>query len=116
MQRTDVGQPLWVERSYTCIHTYIHTHVCREPTWDSHFEWNVPMGTQLLTIAVIDFDTVTEDDLVSNLYIYIRVYVCMHVCIVMDHDTVTEDDLVSNIYMYIHVYMYVYSCIYYCGH
>jgi hypothetical protein len=37
----------------------------RNPVWNASFEWKVPVQSQLLTIAVVDHDTVTEDDLVS---------------------------------------------------
>jgi hypothetical protein len=37
----------------------------RNPVWNANFEWTVPMQTELLTIAVVDHYTITEDDLVS---------------------------------------------------
>jgi hypothetical protein len=45
----------------------------RNPVWDANFEWTVPMNTQLLTIAIVDHDTITDDDLVRG----IRLFVCM---------------------------------------
>jgi Ca2+-dependent lipid-binding protein len=36
----------------------------KNPVWDANFEWTVPGDARLVTIAVIDHDTVTEDDLV----------------------------------------------------
>ncbi len=37
----------------------------RNPTWNSHFEWVVPPDVRLLTIALVDQDRLTRDDLVS---------------------------------------------------
>ncbi len=36
----------------------------RNPTFDANFEWQVPVDTELLTVAIVDHDTITEDDLV----------------------------------------------------
>jgi Ca2+-dependent lipid-binding protein len=38
----------------------------KNPVWDANFEWTVPPESRLVTIAVIDHDTVTEDDLVCT--------------------------------------------------
>jgi Ca2+-dependent lipid-binding protein len=40
------------------------------PMWDANFEWVVPVEAQLITIAVLDKDTLTDDDLV-----------CYHACV-----------------------------------
>ncbi len=37
----------------------------RNPEWDANFEWTVPSELRLVTIAIIDHDTITEDDLVG---------------------------------------------------
>jgi hypothetical protein len=37
----------------------------RNPVWDANFEWTLSMDTQLLTVALVDHDTITEDDLVG---------------------------------------------------
>jgi hypothetical protein len=35
------------------------------PEWNAKFEWLVPVEAQLITVAVIDHDTLTQDDLVG---------------------------------------------------
>jgi hypothetical protein len=42
----------------------------RNPVYDAHFEWKVPMDTELLTVAIVDHDTITEDDLVRESIIF----------------------------------------------
>ncbi len=37
----------------------------RNPVWNANFEWTLSTDTELLTVALVDHDTVTEDDLVG---------------------------------------------------
>ena len=41
----------------------------RSPMWNANFQWSLPMNAQLLTIAVIDHDTITRDNLVGPRFI-----------------------------------------------
>ncbi len=38
----------------------------KNPVWDASFEWKTPADAQLLTVAIVDRDTITEDDLVND--------------------------------------------------
>ncbi len=69
----------------------VFTAICRNPEWDIEwnaiFTWNIPDKSSSLTIAVLDHDTVTRDDLVRTSSI-------MHVCVNAD----------VYVYTYIHSY------------
>jgi hypothetical protein len=38
----------------------------KDPEWNAHFEWVISPDVELLTIAVVDHDKLTQDDLVSD--------------------------------------------------
>jgi hypothetical protein len=66
------------------------THVvpkARNPVWNAHFEWTVPVQAQLITIAVIDHDVISNDDLVSVSFCHGVVMVTVTVTVAV---TVTE--------------------------
>ena len=42
-------------------------HKTTSPVFGEDFEWNVPMEAKLMTIAIVNHDTVTDDNLVCDL-------------------------------------------------
>ena len=68
-------------------------HKNMNPVWNEEFKWKVPIDTKLMTIAVIDHDTLTDDDLV-----------CVRVCMMIE----------LSIHTHIYIHIFTRTCICTC--